>query len=109
MKTPFKSINAQQTYTTRLMVVKEFMDSGHEIIYLCLLTNGKFKSQIKKIWCHMVISLINDYGKDMILLNVRWAINDVKVKAFGSKNQTTWHPKVLLGHSKNIHNYTNHL
>ena len=48
----------------------------------------------------MVVSFINNYRKDMIPFDVGWAINYVKVKAFGSKNQTRWPPKVLLGQQK---------
>ena len=69
MKTPLKSIDAQQIYTTRVLAVKEFMDNGHKNINLGLLTNVKIKLQIKMIWYPMVVSFINNYRKYMIPFN----------------------------------------
>ena len=63
------------------MDVKEFMDNSHKNVNLGLLTDDKFKSQIKMIWYPMVVSFIND----MIPFDIRWAFNDVEIKAFGSK------------------------
>ena len=36
----------------------------------------------------------------MILFDVRWAINDIEVKAFELTIQTRWPPKVLLSQGK---------
>ena len=88
MKTPFKSIDTQQTYTTILIDIKEFMNNSHESVNLCL---------------------INNYGKDMIQFDIRWVINGIEVKAFKSKNHTCWYPKVIVAQGKNIHNDANHL
>ena len=45
----------------------------------------------------------------MILFDVRWIINDVEVKAFGSKIQSGWPLKVLLCEGININDYVNQL
>ena len=45
----------------------------------------------------------------MFPFDVRWTINDLEVKAVGSKSHTYWPPKVLLSQGKNMHNNTNHL
>ena len=61
------------------------------------------------VWYPLVLSFIDNYEKDMVPFDVRWAMNDVKTYAFGAQN-TTWPPKVLdnelhiLHVSHNLHN-----
>ena len=57
----------------------------------------------------LVLSFIDNYEKDMVPFDVRWAMNDVETYAFGAQT-TTWPPKVLdngihiLHVSHNLHN-----
>ena len=63
------------------------------------------------VWYPLVISFVNNYGKDMVPFDIRWAMNDVETYAFGAQ-PTTWPPKVLDNNNKihilhvshNLHN-----
>ena len=56
------------------MAIKIFMEFGHESVYLGILIKEKCKLQLKHIWYPMVLSFINEYGKDMIPFDLKWII-----------------------------------
>ena len=94
MKTPFDTLMCSKRYTAHLMAIKEFMDNGHTLIDSGAITIDKFDKQLQMVWYPLVLSFIDNYEKDMVLFDVRVAINDVETRAFGAKT-SNWPPKLL--------------
>ena len=61
------------------------MHNGRILVDPGTIANNKFKEQLRMVWCLLVISLINNYEKDMVPFDVRWTMNDVETYAFGTE------------------------
>ena len=70
------------------------MHNGRTLVDLGTITNNKFKEQLRMVQYPLVLSFIDNYKKDMVPFDVRWAMNDVETYVFGVQT-TTWPPKVL--------------
>ena len=46
------------------------------------------------IWYPLVLSFINNYEKNMVPFDVRWAMNDIEMYVFGVQT-TAWPPNIL--------------
>ena len=88
------------------------MHNGRSLVNSSIVTNNNVKEQLWMAWYPLILSCLDNYEKDMVPFDIRWAINDVETHAFGTQAQTTntWSPKVLdkglhiLHISHNIHN-----
>ena len=109
MKTPFISVSYSRKYFKHLIAIKDCMHNGRTLVDLGTITNNEFKEQLCRVWYPLALSFINNYGKDMVPFDIRWAMNDVETYAIGAQS-TTWPPKVLddrlhiLHVSHNLHN-----
>lgn len=72
------------------------MNNGHTLMDSGTISKYKFKEQLQMIYYPLVLSFIEDCGKDMIPFDVRWAINDVETSLFQVQNSTNWPQKVLF-------------
>ena len=81
MKTPFDIIMCSKKNTAHLMAIKEFMDNGHTLIDSGAITIDKFDQQLQMVWYPLVLSFIDNCEKDMVLFDVRVAINDIETRA----------------------------
>ena len=85
------------------------MHNSRTLVDSGTITNNKFKEQLRMVWYPLVLSFIDNYVKDIVPFDVRWAMNDVETYALGA-HTTTWPPKVLdngihiLHISHNLHN-----
>ena len=87
------------------------MHNGRTLVDSGTITNIKFKEQLWMVWYPLVLSFTNNYGKDMVPFDIRWAMNDVETYAIGAQS-TTWPPKLLNNNNKihilhvshNLHN-----
>ena len=88
MKIPFDTVVCYQRYQAHLTAIKDFMDNGHTLMNSSTITTDKFKEQLQMVWYPLVLSFIDTYGKHMVPFDVRLAINDVEIHAFGAENTT---------------------
>ena len=85
MKTPFISVlYSRRKYFQHLIAIKDCMHNSRTLVDLGTITNDKFKEQLRMVWYPLVLSFINDYGKDVVPFDVRWAMNDVETYIFGA-------------------------
>ena len=111
MKTPFISVSYSRKYFQDLIAIKDCMHNGRTLVDLGTITKDNFKEQLRMVWYPLVLSFIDNYKKDMVPFDVRWAMNDVETYAIGAQS-TTWPPKVLDNNNKihildishNLHN-----
>ena len=110
MKTPFISVSYSRRYFKHLIAIKDYMHNGRTLVDSGTITNIEFKEQLRMVWYPLVLSFTNNYGKDMVPFDIRWAMNDVETYAIGAQS-TTWPPKVLDNNgihiihvSHNLHN-----
>ena len=59
------------------------MHNGRTLVASGMITNGKFKEQLRMVWYPLVLSFINNYENDMVPFDAMWAINNVEMYAFG--------------------------
>ena len=88
MKTPFISVSYSIKYFKNLITIKDCMHNGRTLVDSGTITNNKFKEQLCMVWYPLVLSFIDNYKKDMIPFDVRWAMNDVETCEFGAQNTT---------------------
>lgn len=106
IKTPFISVSYSRKYFKYLIAIKDYMHNGRTLVDSGIITNNKFKEQLCMVLYPLVLSFINNYGKDMIPFDIRWAMNDVEMYVVGAQP-----PKVLDNNgihiihvSYNLHN-----
>ena len=95
MITQFKQLVLNRDITAHLTTIRNFMNNAHTFMDSGTISKDKFKEKLKMICYPLTLSFIEDYEKDMVPFDVRWAINDVETNAFQAQNSIYWPPKVL--------------
>ena len=84
MKTAFVSVSYSRKSFKSLIAIKDCMYNGRNLLDSDTITNCKFKEQLRMVWYPLILSFIDNYEKDMVPFNIRWAINDVEMYVFGA-------------------------